>query len=242
MVKSTRLEQLLDAPDAAFGNWRDIIQEINKEFPNAETEEKRIALLAVFKATMDIAESQIAPEDVELFKEERSKHYKSFIYQECLVGQNICAETLYAVTGREVAAGRMASDDAMRKTAEIAMAVPHFTRAEMLAQSSHPPPDPSQEQAKAERQSRALHDLDPASYFGLNRREVFFYRLLCLMYHRREKMFSRPIERELASMSGPLSDFKRGLLLGKIDGLYMARSISLNMYYMLQCEIQNRKD
>jgi len=185
MAKATPLEQLMDAPRAPLVNWRDIIQKIDNEFPGAETEEKRVALLAVFKATMDIAESQIAPEDVERFKEARSKHYKTFIVQECLVGQNVCTETLYAVTGREVAAGRMAPDDTLRKNAEAAMVAPHLTRAELLAQASEPPPDPSQEQARAERQSRAFHDLDPASYFGLSRREAFFYRLLCLIYHRR---------------------------------------------------------
>jgi len=112
----------------------------------------------------------------------------------------------------------------------------------LLALASQPLPDPDREQAKAERQSRAFRDLDPASYFGFNHRETFFYRLLHLIFHRREKTFARPVERELASTHGPLSDFDRGRLLGIIDSLYKAKSISSHMYTMLQCEIQERKD
>lgn len=77
---------------------------------------------------------------------------------------------------------------------------------------------------------------------GLTRRDTFFYRLLCLIYHRRERTFARPIERELASAPGPLSDFERGRLLGVIESLQKARSISSHMYCMLQSEIQDRKD
>jgi hypothetical protein len=242
MATVSRLEQLMDAPGAPLANWRAIIAEIDEEFPNADSVEKRIALLAIFKAVMDVAEKTIIPDDLERFRDARSKNYKAFIVQECLVGQNICTETLYSVTGREVAAGRMAPDDTLRKTAELGMVAPHLTRAELLAQADQPPPDPEQEQAKVERQSRAFFNLDPASYFGLNRRETFFYRLLCLIYHRREKTFARPIERELARKSGPLSDFDRGHLLGVIDSLHKAKSISLNMYMMLQSELQDRKD
>lgn len=242
MDKVTRLEQLMNAPGAPFINWQGIIKEINNEFPAAETEDKRVALLAAFKATMDVAESNIAPEDVERFRDARSKNYNIFIVQECLVGQHVCTETMYTVTGREVAAGRMAPDDTLRETAEAAMAAPHLTRAELLDQASQPPPDPDQAQAKTERQSRAFRDLDPASYFGLNRRQTFFYRMLCLIYHRREKSFAMPIQRDLASKPGPLSDFERGRLLGIIDSLHRAKSISGHMYCMLQFEIQNRKD
>lgn len=242
METTTQLERLMDAPGAPLDNWREIIKEIDKEFPVAESEEKRVALLAVFKATMDIAEGTIAQGDLERFRDARSKHYKSFLVQECLVGQNVCTETMYAVVQREVAAGRMAPDDTLRKTAEAAMAAPHFTRAELLAQSSQPPPDPEVERAKAEQRSRAFRELDPASYFGLNRREAFFYRVLCFVFHRREGTFARPIERELANKVGALSDFERGRLLGIIDALHKAKSISAHMYCMLQSEIQDRKD
>lgn len=242
METATRLAQLMDAPGAPLDNWREIIREIDKEFPVAESEEKRIALLAVFTATMDIAEGTLAQEDLERFRDARSKHYKSFLVQECLVGRNVCTETMYAVVEREVAAGRMAPDDTLRRTAEAAMAAPHFTRAELSAQLNQPPPDAEIERAKSEQRSHAFRELDAASYFGLNRRETFFYRALCFVFHRRERTFARPIERELASKAGALSDFERGRLLGIIDALHKAKSISAHMYCMLQSEIQDRKD
>src|ERR1022692_2613680 len=73
MDRATHLQQLLDTPCAPLVNWREIVTEINNEFHSAETEGKRVALLGVFKATMDIVEKRIAPEDVEPFRETTNK-------------------------------------------------------------------------------------------------------------------------------------------------------------------------
>ena len=132
IVEGPLLFQLLNAPGAPLTNWREIIEEINNEFGRAKTEDSRAALLATFKATMDIVESQVAPEQLSGFQDARWKHYNSFIVQEALVGQNVCVETLHAITGREVDAGRMAPDHELRKTAEMGMAAPHISRAEFV--------------------------------------------------------------------------------------------------------------
>ena len=85
---------------------------------------------------MDIAETTVAPEDLKTFQGARLKHYKTFIVQEALVGENVCVETLNAITQREIAAGRMTPDEELRKTAEMGMAAPHLSRAELMAMAA----------------------------------------------------------------------------------------------------------
>lgn len=98
------LQKLLNAPGVPLVNWREINKEICSEFGRATTEDYRIALLEGFKSTMDIAESTVAPEDKKAFQDTRLKQHKTFIVEEALVGENVCVETLHAITQREIAA------------------------------------------------------------------------------------------------------------------------------------------
>lgn len=142
IIDGPLLFRLLNALGAPLTNWQEIIEEINSEFGRVQTEDSRSALLATFKAVMDIAETTVPQEQLSAFQEARYKHYSSFIVQEALVGQNVCTETLYAVTSREVNAGRMAPDHKLRIAAESGMAAPHLSRAELIeaaaAQESKP--------------------------------------------------------------------------------------------------------
>ncbi len=137
MTEPPRLQQLLNVPGAPLVNWREINKEICEEFGRATTLDYRIALLEGFKSTMDIAETSLAHEDLKVFQEARLRQYKTFIVQEALVGQNVCVETLNAITQREIAAGRMAPDDELRKIAEMGMASPHASHAELMATAAH---------------------------------------------------------------------------------------------------------
>lgn len=136
MRELSPLEQLMDAPGAPLINWREILKEIESEFPRAITSDHRAALLATFKAVMDILETTVAPEGLKEFQDARLTQYKTYIVQEALVGEDVCVETLHAVTEREIAAGRMAPDDGLRKTAEMGMFAPHLTRAELIAKAA----------------------------------------------------------------------------------------------------------
>jgi hypothetical protein len=127
-VESPVIFKLLNAPGAPLVNWRDIIREVDKEFDRAESSEGRGAALAVFKSTMDFAETTIVVDDVEKFREARQQHYKVFIVKESVINGNVCVETLDEVTQREIAAGRMA---------------PHMTRLELLQSSAQPAKPPS---------------------------------------------------------------------------------------------------
>jgi hypothetical protein len=66
------------------------------------------------------------------FRKARQTDYKKMIISECLVGENVCTETLDQVTRREIAAGRMAPDDNMRAIADKGMAAPYLTRSQLL--------------------------------------------------------------------------------------------------------------
>lgn len=143
ILGAPKLFQLLNEIGAPICNWREINQEICDEWSGLfrgevtdsnwyEKESHRISLLQTFKVTMDAAESTVLSEDLEILRDARAKQYKTFIYQESMVGENVCVETLYAVTQREIDAGRMFRDHSCRRLAEEAIAAPHLTRAELL--------------------------------------------------------------------------------------------------------------
>lgn len=142
-MHAPRLFRLLNDVGAPLTNWREIINEVDADFERdvaaqeavfrrPESFECRGALLAVFKSVMDIVESKLAGEEREKFRAARENHYKVLLTQESVVKGHICVETMYQVTTREIAAGRMSPDFSLRKMAEQGVAVPHFTRDELL--------------------------------------------------------------------------------------------------------------
>jgi len=131
------LQQLLNARGAPLVNVQEILKEIARELGRAATTDDRVALLTLFKSTMDVVESTVAPEDLRTFQDARIKHYRTYIVQEALVGEDVCVETLYAITQREIAAGRMAPDDELRRTAKMGMDAPHLSHAELVAMASN---------------------------------------------------------------------------------------------------------
>ena len=145
MSEATELfERVRTVEPGGIIDWLSIRQEISRKFGNAQTEDDRVIFLGLFKAVMDLAESglagsdQVTPEQVSSFREARAREYSSYIVQECLVNGHICVETLEAVTAREVAAGRMDPHHTLRDEAVNAMAAPHLSRAELMAQGEAP--------------------------------------------------------------------------------------------------------
>lgn len=138
ILEAPEVFKQLNAPGAPLVNWNEIIAAVTRELEAETTPIHRDALLNVFKTTMDIAEKTVAAEDLEKFREARARHYKSFLLQEALVEENVCVETLYQVTEREIATGRMLPDDSLRRIAEQGMAAPHMSRAELIAAAQQP--------------------------------------------------------------------------------------------------------
>jgi hypothetical protein len=124
-------------------NWREINQEICNQWdnlsatPHDELNFKRTvfvreSLLHTFHSVMNIAGTTVLADELPRFIEARRKQYSSFIFEESFVGGSVCVETLFEVTEREIAAGRMDEGHECRELAIKGMAFPHFTRAQML--------------------------------------------------------------------------------------------------------------
>lgn len=135
----SRLVKLLDDVIASLGNpdqtqkLSQLILEINDEWENADTEEKRVSLLDLF----DLAHRAVLPalKDPDLkerIEESQSKIYKTFIVSECLIGENVSIDRLDRVTKREIAANRMTKDHTLRNIADQGLAAPYLSEDELL--------------------------------------------------------------------------------------------------------------
>jgi hypothetical protein len=130
-----RIIELTETPAQMLANWREIREEIFKEFRAAQSDDQKETLLGIFKATMDLVEGTlVTPDQIPAFKEARANDYQAILTEEASVGGIVCVETLDRVTRREIAAGRMPPDSSLRQLAEKGLAAPHPTRAELLEQ------------------------------------------------------------------------------------------------------------
>ena len=82
MANTPLLIQLINTPGAPIANWREIIEEIDREFWCAATTFRRAALLHAFTSTMDIVETTIPVNDLGKFREARHKRYQSYLVEE----------------------------------------------------------------------------------------------------------------------------------------------------------------
>ncbi len=130
------IQSQLTDPDNVRSNWQAIVSEIEKSLEAEESPEGRDMLFSLFQATMDFAETGVSVDELCSFQEARKKRFGGYLLREAIIGDQICAETLDAVTRREVAAGRLASDDPLRVFAIHSLAAPHSTREELLAKAS----------------------------------------------------------------------------------------------------------
>jgi hypothetical protein len=125
---------LAQAESGAVFDWNGLRLQISDEFDRAETSEARGVLLGLWMTVMDEVERRLRDygqsDPLAEFRAARDKDYKIFILQESLVCGNICAETLYAVTQREIAAGRMKPHHSLRQLAVVQIAAPRATRAQ----------------------------------------------------------------------------------------------------------------
>jgi type VI protein secretion system component VasK len=127
-------------------NVADARAKIQKAWIATTTSDQRGRVLAIFKVVMDEAEQRLVgqgDEKAELladFQKARVQDYNLFILEECtvgldtpVVGGDASVDMLMSVTNREIAAGRMTEDHAMRKHAVKLAAAPHFSHAELVA-------------------------------------------------------------------------------------------------------------
>jgi len=119
-------------PAEALANWRSIRERVHDRFDRAKSEPERVELLALYCATMNLAEKAIAPADLEKFREIRGHGYSLLVVKESLSGDVLSEPKAEAVLARELAAGRMAADHVLRNRQEFAKLAKEYVRTQHL--------------------------------------------------------------------------------------------------------------
>lgn len=142
-MSAAELLEMTSTPDAAIMDLPAVRDKIFEEFGGAPSGEHRGAILALFHATMNMAESFLAKgghmEALAKLREARTEDYTKLLVTESTVdgtfAGTVSPERLMAVTNREIAAGRMTHDDPIRQMAVgLAAAAALPSDAELLAQ------------------------------------------------------------------------------------------------------------
>lgn len=116
--------------DAAAGkplDFRAVREEIHAVSESTTDTDERVVLLQIFHFVMDSVErsGNVSPENIDAFRDTRAKDYHLLLAREVLVGENVSAELLSAVTQREVQAGRMSEHDELRQLAVKVLSEPY---------------------------------------------------------------------------------------------------------------------
>jgi hypothetical protein len=130
------LLEVTSSPSSAITDTQAIRDKIFEAFDVSTTSDQRGSLLAMFRATMDIAESHMAKtgdaQRLAKFREARADDYTRLLVKESCVGEDVSPEMFMAVTNREISEGRLTPDDPIRQMAVKAAAAPHPSHAELL--------------------------------------------------------------------------------------------------------------
>jgi hypothetical protein len=119
MSVSKLIQELEDmSPDEPL-DWIAFSARVNEEFSAAATSEERSDLLAARAVAMEVVVRQLElhGEQFEKFTDACELEYKRLIVQETLVNGAVSYEEMLHVTDREIAAGRMSEDYALRAIA-----------------------------------------------------------------------------------------------------------------------------
>lgn len=143
MIKHDLIDSAPETPAEALAGWRRVRVQIHDAFERAASVQQRCALLALNQSIMNMVDKAMDPKDLENFREIRGHSYSLLVVKECLVGDEVCANTADAVTRREVAAGRMAPNHGLRELKQMRAFAAHLKRTRLLAQQFAPkPPGP----------------------------------------------------------------------------------------------------
>src|ERR1700733_4142618 len=119
MSVSKLIQELEDTPLHEPFDWIAFSARLNEEFVAAATSEERGDLLAARTAAMEfvVRQLELHGEHLEKFTDACELEYKRLIVQETLVDGVVSYEEMLHVTDREIAAGRMSEDYALRAIA-----------------------------------------------------------------------------------------------------------------------------
>jgi hypothetical protein len=119
MSVSKLVQELADAPPDEPFDWMAFSTHLNEEFSAATTSVERCELLAARAIAMEfvVRQLQLHGDHLEKFMDACELEYKRLIVQETLVDGVVSYEEMLHVTDREIAAGRMSDDYALRAIA-----------------------------------------------------------------------------------------------------------------------------
>jgi hypothetical protein len=119
MSASKLIQELEDMPPGEPLDWIAFSARVNQEFSAATTSEERGDLLAARAVAMEIVVRQLElhGEQFEKFTDACELEYKRLIVQETLIDGVVSYQEMLHVTDREIAAGRMSEDYALRAIA-----------------------------------------------------------------------------------------------------------------------------
>jgi hypothetical protein len=119
MSASQLFQQLEDMPPDEPLDWIAFSTRVNEEFSAATTSQERGNLLAARALAMEfvVRQLELHGEQFEKFTDACELEYKRLIVQETLVDGVVSYEEMLHVTDREIAAGRMSEDYALRTIA-----------------------------------------------------------------------------------------------------------------------------
>jgi hypothetical protein len=139
MSASQLFQELENLPPDEPLDWIAFSARVNEEFSDARSSEERSDLLAARAVAMEIVvrRLELHGEQFEKFTDACELEYKRLIVQETLVDGAVSYEKMLHVTDREIAAGRMSEDYALR-----AIAIEEFPEA-ARAGTSKPKDDES---------------------------------------------------------------------------------------------------
>jgi hypothetical protein len=119
MSVSKVIQELEDMPPDEPFDWIAFSTRVNEEFAAATTSEERSELLAARAVAAEFVMRQLElhGDHLEKFTDVCELEYKRLIVQETLVDGVVSYEEMLHVTDREIAAGRMSEDYALRAIA-----------------------------------------------------------------------------------------------------------------------------
>jgi hypothetical protein len=153
MAASTLIQEIEEMPADEPLDWPAFSARVNEEFRAATTSEERGQLLGLRAVAMQLVVRQLEllGEQLEKFTDACELEYKRLIVQEALVDGVISYEEMLHVTDREIAAGRMSDDYALRAIAMEESAV----AAEVC--TSKPQDNPSEPAGRLAKLKKWLH-------------------------------------------------------------------------------------
>jgi hypothetical protein len=131
-MKIKELVERVNNMSESSSGWLELHKHIVQHHKNAETEEEHEALLALHERLMDKIETHHSEHiDLEAFQKIRLQEYNKFLLRECQVGGSFCVDTLYALTQRELEAGRMLPSHEFINISIEATASDHYSREQL---------------------------------------------------------------------------------------------------------------